>query len=489
MGSKVVFVVGLLALIAGVGFFFMTPKNAGGLEGTMRPEASDSEELRMQISSLNNKNAELTAEIEGLKEQLKGAYNDSKSAVEEKTTGTGKQGKSVHKLTPAEKTYEKFRNNLSNYAKMVAKIIKAEKEGTGPGNFMNDPDMLAFQADMLRFAADLQKEFGISMMYGGGGEMLMLSFLLEPVCQEIGVPLSDAQKSMLESETLQLIEGLMKAKDSSDMLEIEKSYERMALMRGYTNEFADFLTEEQKKELGEFGSFGERRGMSEMRWSLNMISPADDANEQAGNWQRAFGIDDQQASAELNGIARDYLASYSNLQNRYGLGGSRFEGQRQLTDDEKKQVEREMLKIEVDALKKISQLKLTEDQKKRVLNYDPFNSMGLMSRNLHESKVAANEAGAISRLRTLSSAQELYNTRYDKYAETLYELQERNMISDDFEQSYDYTFEIISATKGAWSASATPKDWSGRHFFMDQTGVIYYEVGRPANDTSKPLGS
>ncbi len=507
MGSKIMLVVGILALVAGGAFFFMS------LPGADRPrtgrgagDGTDLAKLQARIDALEGEKADLAAHVARLQEQLAAAGAAPDRTAAAGTPGGGKPVPEDEGLTKAQKIHRKFKGRLGKYARLLAKLVKAEKEGRSPEEFMNDPDMLAMQADMLSLMAELQKEFGIPYMEAAGGMMLM-SFLLEPMCEELGVTLTDAQKAKLESGNMRLIEGLLKLNEDQDMFGVEKAYERMALMREYGGVFDSFLTEEQKKELGEFGRFGELSGMSSMTWSPDMRYRPESADEQAGQWRDAFGIKDENAAGALNSIAQDYLASYRDLERRYDLDQSRYRmppesledpfaapedpatsEPRTLTDEERKQMEREMLKIEVNALTKISGLGLTDEQKKKVRNYDPFNPMTHVTRSLRSSKDAANAASAISRLRTLSSAQELYNVRYEKYAATLDELKEKNFIDKEFDRTYEYTIELGSVTKDTWSATATPDDWSGRHFYIDETGVIYEEKGRPADANSKTLG-
>jgi hypothetical protein len=503
--------VGLLALIASAALFFMGGQGADAPQtGQETGAEAELSKLKGRIEALEREKAGLAAHVARLKEQLTAAASRPGSAGIAGMPGEEETNASEEGLTRAQKMHRDFKKRLSKYAKLLARLAKAQKEGKSPHEFMQDPDMLALQADMLRFMADLQKEFGIPYMEAAGG-MLVMSFLLEPLCEELGVTLTEAQKAKLESGNLRLIEGLLALNEDTGKFAIEKSYGRMELMREYGGLFGGFLTEDQKKELGEFGRFDEFSGMASMMWSPDMKYLPESAEDQARAWRDSFGIEDESTAGQLDSIAREYLASYKDLKRRYDLDDSRYgelpspeeplEGTetervleevarrklRATTEEEKKQMEHEMLRIEVDALTRISGLNLTEEQKKRVRNYDPFSSMGALPR-LQESKEAANEAGAISRLRTLSSAQELYNTRCERYAATFDELKEKNYIDKDFERSYEYTIEMGNVTKDTWSATATPDDWSGRHFYIDETGVIYEEKGRPADVNSKPLG-
>ena len=118
--------------------------------------------------------------------------------------------------------------------------------------------------------------------------------------------------------------------------------------------------------------------------------------------------------------------------------------------------------------------------------------------NLLESKKAANEAAAISALRTISSAQELYNTRYSTYGEST-ELDTANMIDSVLAGATDanspksgYFFVIdVSGSGASWSCIARPSDWGTtgeRNFKIDQTGVINYNTSSGSSDWSASLG-
>ena len=119
--------------------------------------------------------------------------------------------------------------------------------------------------------------------------------------------------------------------------------------------------------------------------------------------------------------------------------------------------------------------------------------------NLLESKKAANEAGAISTLRTLSSAQELYNTRFAQYGE-MTQLALANMIdavlagsttTDSPKSGYFYTMGVDTSGAGSWCCESEPvaNTTGTRSFFIDQTGVIRWCSGTTyASGSSSPLG-
>jgi len=108
------------------------------------------------------------------------------------------------------------------------------------------------------------------------------------------------------------------------------------------------------------------------------------------------------------------------------------------------------------------------------------------------------EAAAISALRTISSAEELYNTRYESY-ETLEELGKANLLDSVLaaathhgaSKSGYYFVLTLNADKSAWTCVTRPAEWDvtgTRNFKIDQTGVIYYNSDKNSSDWQKALG-
>ena len=111
---------------------------------------------------------------------------------------------------------------------------------------------------------------------------------------------------------------------------------------------------------------------------------------------------------------------------------------------------------------------------------------------------AANEASAISALRTLSSAQELYNTRYAAYA-TFKDLAAKRYIDPVLAsgKKNGFVFKIELPGPGKWRCTARPEkpgQTGERSFYIGEDGVIYYKECKKDSDTSctpgsgKPLG-
>ena len=110
--------------------------------------------------------------------------------------------------------------------------------------------------------------------------------------------------------------------------------------------------------------------------------------------------------------------------------------------------------------------------------------------SLLQSKMAANEASAISSLRTYSSAQELYKTRtgdygdYDdlndgaakKYIDPALAKADPNHASHQDKSGYNVDCSV-NGTNTDWCVIATPGVWAKdgeRNFKISSDGVIYY---------------
>jgi hypothetical protein len=122
----------------------------------------------------------------------------------------------------------------------------------------------------------------------------------------------------------------------------------------------------------------------------------------------------------------------------------------------------------------------------------------IKKRRPRASREATNEASAISALRTLSSAEELYNTRYATYA-TLKDLAAKRYIDPTLAsgKKNGYIFRIELPGPGKWHCTARPEkpgETGERSFYIGADGVIYYKECKKDSDTSctpgsgKPLG-
>ena len=108
---------------------------------------------------------------------------------------------------------------------------------------------------------------------------------------------------------------------------------------------------------------------------------------------------------------------------------------------------------------------------------------------------AANEQSAVSAMRTLSSAQELYRPRQSpqKYAPDLAALQAAGLIDSNLGTGAKagYSFKAVglsTTSEYAFTAAPNVPGSSGdRWFFVDESGVIRMSETDVVNETSDPL--
>ena len=103
----------------------------------------------------------------------------------------------------------------------------------------------------------------------------------------------------------------------------------------------------------------------------------------------------------------------------------------------------------------------------------------------------ANSGSAIQSLRTLTTAEDLFERTHNAYA-TLNALFTEALVHGDLGEGYKsgYTFEIlVGPTFKTFTCQATPEGDTGSldHFFVDETGVIRFNTGAPADATSDPI--
>ena len=125
--------------------------------------------------------------------------------------------------------------------------------------------------------------------------------------------------------------------------------------------------------------------------------------------------------------------------------------------------------------------------------------------NLLRARIAANEASAVSSLRTMNTACITYNTSYNSYPSSLTnlapvasgstptstsaDLLDAVLTTSPFQKSgYTFTFSVPAASTYAINADPITANQTGvRQFFTDQTGVIHYAIGAAATASSSPL--
>jgi prepilin-type N-terminal cleavage/methylation domain-containing protein len=103
----------------------------------------------------------------------------------------------------------------------------------------------------------------------------------------------------------------------------------------------------------------------------------------------------------------------------------------------------------------------------------------------------ANSGSAIQSLRTITSVEYMYERTHQAYA-TLNTLYTEALVYGDLGEGYKsgYTFEIlVGPTSKTFTCKATPNGDTGSldYFFVDETGVIRFNTGAPADATSDPI--
>lgn len=110
---------------------------------------------------------------------------------------------------------------------------------------------------------------------------------------------------------------------------------------------------------------------------------------------------------------------------------------------------------------------------------------------LRRARQYATSGSAIQSLRTITSAEYMYERTHKAYA-ALNTLFTEGLVHADLGDGYKsgYTFVIqVGPTSKTFTCTATPDSDAGPldHFFVDETGVIRYNTGAPADATSDPI--
>jgi type IV pilus assembly protein PilA len=121
--------------------------------------------------------------------------------------------------------------------------------------------------------------------------------------------------------------------------------------------------------------------------------------------------------------------------------------------------------------------------------------MGMALPNFKMTRKAADETGAVSSLRQLSDAQELYRPRQNPpcYAPSLQRLRAAGLVDEVLangsKSGYDFMVNGIPGLNTyAFTATASVQGSSGdRSFYVDHTGVIRMEDDASVSSISPPL--
>lgn len=110
---------------------------------------------------------------------------------------------------------------------------------------------------------------------------------------------------------------------------------------------------------------------------------------------------------------------------------------------------------------------------------------------LRRARQNANSGSAIQTLRTITTAQYLYERKFQIYG-TLAQLTPEGTLDSNItsgtKSGYIFTISVTNAGKG-FDCTATPQDSPTllTHFFVDETAVIRFNAGAPATATSPPI--
>ena len=109
-----------------------------------------------------------------------------------------------------------------------------------------------------------------------------------------------------------------------------------------------------------------------------------------------------------------------------------------------------------------------------------------------EARIAANEASAISTLRTITSVNMQYRTRFSSFASGLSDLYTTGYVdpsvANPFKAGYTFTYSSGSPQSYAVTADPTnPAESGNRYFFVDTSGVIRFSYSATATLSDTPI--
>ncbi|MBI4601116.1 MAG: prepilin-type N-terminal cleavage/methylation domain-containing protein [Planctomycetes bacterium] len=111
--------------------------------------------------------------------------------------------------------------------------------------------------------------------------------------------------------------------------------------------------------------------------------------------------------------------------------------------------------------------------------------------SLLNARKAGNEASAISSLRTLSTVNQQYRTRFQSYSTSLANLSTTgyidSVLGSGTKSGYGFTYSGGTNTFTCAAAPSTAGTTGDRGFFTDQTGVIRFSASGTATSASAPL--
>ena len=112
---------------------------------------------------------------------------------------------------------------------------------------------------------------------------------------------------------------------------------------------------------------------------------------------------------------------------------------------------------------------------------------------LYASLQSGREASAIASMRVVTTASEQFNLSQGDYPTGLSDLSNGTpelideQLGSGIKGGYTFLLQSVASTS-AWTCTATPDNFAeGRHFFVDQSGVIRQEFGQVAGPGSNPV--
>jgi len=111
--------------------------------------------------------------------------------------------------------------------------------------------------------------------------------------------------------------------------------------------------------------------------------------------------------------------------------------------------------------------------------------------NLRKARQSANKASAVQSLRTITTAEHLYKSKYLQYG-TLAQIAPEGTLDSTLgsgvKSSYSFTI-TVSTNPDGFAVNATPFEdpTTLTYFFVDETAVIRFADGTPADSTSPPI--
>ena len=111
--------------------------------------------------------------------------------------------------------------------------------------------------------------------------------------------------------------------------------------------------------------------------------------------------------------------------------------------------------------------------------------------NLRKARQGANSASAVQSLRTITTAQQLFEFKNKRFG-TLTELAPEGTLDVSLQTGLksNYLFSItVTAAGKKFSVTATPVEAPAEfiHYFVNETTVIRFNLGAPADETSLPI--